>query len=859
MSRPEPARGAGPTGRGRCVPPRYGRYLWLLAIVIIVLLTINGSLTKSAIQTGVRPGRVIPPFALPLANGDVTGDANVATRPNQGSAGKTPACAVRGAGILNVCELYERGPLVLALFVDASSCPAVLSSMQALAPANPGVRFAAVAIKGQRPQLLKLIAQRGLTDVQVGFDSDGALASLYQVVSCPQVTFVLPGGVAQSKPLLTTPSTPALSVRVNELVAAARARGWRPPRDEKAIASQARRRRVTAPGAAGGCPPRCRRPRPRPIRRPRRRRSTPASSADERFEPALGWRAREVQEELPQLQMLVADVQVARRGAVTARSPRDIQARLRQLSNRYRGARAVGVRREPVPSAYRAFYRQIGLDPDVVRTPLEGVVLERMLHGGFVSEGLLADVLLIALVDTGVPVWALDAGSVDGPLGIRASREGEPLGRSPDRPGAARRQARDRRRLDGAGDALRRARARARAGRGDPPPAPVRDPGLWRADALCRRDAVELPRGAWGRLTGAATALLAPAAGACGKRWRGGRAVGRIVSPHTRRSHGVSQQEQPVVDRRVAADAQIDELAARRSLRAQVARLERELAAIVADGFPHILPPTGASSRRQREIFPGAAGADAGARLLDLAELERVRDELAGRLQELRARVAERLEHERRARQLLDEMRLEPGRHKFRRLAVRDLGQGSCGVWEVRPRLGLIGMLAGWWQLKLSSGCPLATGRARGAAPLDSVASASERELSVRAAPLCSSEASVRRWRSVIDPTVFFSDIGIWARNLRQRVWPQRRWLISRSATAMLCASQGQRRITSPTSSSPTATLRLSSARARRTLLARSSARMYWGPVGAIVAVAFMSVASSGCHREALAAGNILA
>jgi hypothetical protein len=46
-----------------------------------------------------------------------------------------------------------------------------------------------------------------------------------------------------------------------------------------------------------------------------------------------------------------------------------------------------------------------------------------------------------------------------------------------------------------------------------------------------------------------------------------------------------------------------------------------------------------------------------------------------------------------------------------------DAGERGCGVWEVRPRLGLIGMLAGWWQLKLSSGCPLAEGRALGARP----------------------------------------------------------------------------------------------------------------------------------------------
>jgi hypothetical protein len=57
-----------------------------------------------------------------------------------------------------------------------------------------------------------------------------------------------------------------------------------------------------------------------------------------------------------------------------------------------------------------------------------------MLRGGFLSGGLLEDILLIALVDTSVPVWALDSEAVDGPLGIRSSSEGEPLGRSPGAP-----------------------------------------------------------------------------------------------------------------------------------------------------------------------------------------------------------------------------------------------------------------------------------------------------------------------------------------------------------------------------------------------------------------------------------------
>jgi DNA/RNA-binding domain of Phe-tRNA-synthetase-like protein len=146
----------------------------------------------------------------------------------------------------------------------------------------------------------------------------------------------------------------------------------------------------------------------------------------------LGWRAREVEQELPGLRLVVAQARINRRSSVTGRSPKGVEGRLREMSNKFRGARAVAVRREPVPAAYRVFFRHIGLDPDVVRTPIEAAALERMMRGGFLSGGMLEDVLLIALIDTGVPVWALDAEAVDGPLGIRSSGEDEPLGRSPD-------------------------------------------------------------------------------------------------------------------------------------------------------------------------------------------------------------------------------------------------------------------------------------------------------------------------------------------------------------------------------------------------------------------------------------------
>jgi DNA/RNA-binding domain of Phe-tRNA-synthetase-like protein len=140
-----------------------------------------------------------------------------------------------------------------------------------------------------------------------------------------------------------------------------------------------------------------------------------------------GWCAPEVQHELPKLALvcLYADPRLP---SLTGPSPRALRIRLRELSNRWRGARAVGVRQEPVPAAYRAFFRQIGLDPDVVKTPIEAAVLGRMLDGGFLSRDAISDVLTIATMDTGVPVWALACETLKGRLGVRLSREGERLG-----------------------------------------------------------------------------------------------------------------------------------------------------------------------------------------------------------------------------------------------------------------------------------------------------------------------------------------------------------------------------------------------------------------------------------------------
>jgi hypothetical protein len=124
---------------------------------------------------------------------------------------------------------------------------------------------------------------------------------------------------------------------------------------------------------------------------------------------------------------------------------------------------------------------------------------------------------------------------------------------------------------------------------------------------------------------------------------------------------------------RPAADiAVVDERAARADLRAQITALE-------ARG--------------------GRAAGVAGPRVLSLGELERVRDALA-------ARPVSRGGGEEVARVKLERMLADPGAHRWARVPLAALGEPGCGAYVVRPRLGLIGMLAGWWQVKLSSGCP---------------------------------------------------------------------------------------------------------------------------------------------------------
>jgi DNA/RNA-binding domain of Phe-tRNA-synthetase-like protein len=138
------------------------------------------------------------------------------------------------------------------------------------------------------------------------------------------------------------------------------------------------------------------------------------------LELSRGWIDAELAAEFPDLALLQVSLE-----ARSGRTPPMVKERLREMSNRFTGGKAVLVRQQPVPWAYRVFFRQIGIDPDERRTPVEAAALERMRAGAFQSTNLLDDALLIATVETGVPVLAFDQDRLQGEVGLRLAQAGE--------------------------------------------------------------------------------------------------------------------------------------------------------------------------------------------------------------------------------------------------------------------------------------------------------------------------------------------------------------------------------------------------------------------------------------------------
>jgi DNA/RNA-binding domain of Phe-tRNA-synthetase-like protein len=136
-----------------------------------------------------------------------------------------------------------------------------------------------------------------------------------------------------------------------------------------------------------------------------------------------GWIAAELAADHPGLGLYWVDVD-----ARVAKTPDPVRRQMRDLAGRITGARVIQSRQDPVPWAYRVLWRRLGVDPDVDRTPIEELMVQRLEHGGLPSRGMPDDAIVVATLETGVPILVWDAAKVSGPPGLRPALADESLG-----------------------------------------------------------------------------------------------------------------------------------------------------------------------------------------------------------------------------------------------------------------------------------------------------------------------------------------------------------------------------------------------------------------------------------------------
>lgn len=194
-----------PRARLQAGASKYGWFVGVIGVLLIAILLLQGFGRHGEKGLGIKRGGGAPPFAAPLALAPLAAadhnDVNVAVKAGQGDAGKVPACSVRRPDVLNLCALYDKGPVVLAFFAARSGkCIEQLDRLDDAARRHPDVSFAAVSIRGNLADVRRIIRARRWS-FPVGYDHDGVLADAYGVVICPQITFIRRGGTVASTSL----------------------------------------------------------------------------------------------------------------------------------------------------------------------------------------------------------------------------------------------------------------------------------------------------------------------------------------------------------------------------------------------------------------------------------------------------------------------------------------------------------------------------------------------------------------------------------------------------------------------------------------------------------------------------------
>jgi hypothetical protein len=179
-----------------------------VALIAVAFFSTVGGDDQGTLGLDERPARwPLPEFAVPAVAGrTLEGDANVAQDdcetsqlPCPSSARRTPACRVDVKGAIRICDFFDR-PLVLSFWFARPSdeCAEQQDVVDRVYARYRGrVGFLSLDVRDDRDTVRDLVREHGW-EMPVGYDRDGAVASLYRVGICPTFAYVYPGGTLQS-------------------------------------------------------------------------------------------------------------------------------------------------------------------------------------------------------------------------------------------------------------------------------------------------------------------------------------------------------------------------------------------------------------------------------------------------------------------------------------------------------------------------------------------------------------------------------------------------------------------------------------------------------------------------------------
>jgi hypothetical protein len=215
---------------------RYSLIVGLIFLVLVAVATLNtlgGDGDGGILGLDRREARwPLPEFAVPAATGQLEGDAdaNIAQDdcessrvPCPDNERRLPACRIEVPGAIRVCDFFGR-PLVLSFWFskgEEGDCIEQQDVVSEVAADYRGrVGFLSLNVRNDRDTVRDLVRERGWR-MQVGYDRDGAVASLSGIGLCPTFAYVYPGGTLQDASIgrLTADQ---LSTRVERLLAATR-------------------------------------------------------------------------------------------------------------------------------------------------------------------------------------------------------------------------------------------------------------------------------------------------------------------------------------------------------------------------------------------------------------------------------------------------------------------------------------------------------------------------------------------------------------------------------------------------------------------------------------------------------------